>query len=1347
MQHCLAALVLLWQGCSAFRGFVGSGDLADERGENSNGVVNIDRVQCLRQDNLDLVGADTRGRSVQYIMRQAIVPDVSAIGFNAQNTKNDIYIFVKDLLIRNFQANLELKRVGETDFEFKLTGNKAYKGTTGVGNANIWLSGFDLETKSKVISWATALAANKEVLREGQEGTLHFSLSGLVRSKIGKKGLLEVDLFDTAVKLFQFEFTSQQILQTSLNKFGGLERFLLDGILDIVKLSISPSLLASMRYIPLQSGIKNEDQDLWLSASLALTGSMLQPNAELNLDTSLSVIAHVRPAKLIQVFTEQFNITELAEARVEAFLSNPAVQRAWKNNRPAFVRNLKQYRLLAGDLLDVVENTTELPMLRPRLLKAAAEVGDTVTQALQPFVKAYAQGKLGYAEEFKIMLEGNIGWDDEVKDGMLWANLRPSKMVHGAAWLREFHATSAQEEIQLGSTDQAVNFAWVPLELLDVLGLGDLLTAPDRGKVTGLKIEKASLDLSELNSDLNISNVALSNFLRWMSPSGEGEGDAELMEITNAELADVSLRLPSVLKPDFADISLTSLGINGELTSSGVLTLSSSTGFELNLNESEADDADAALRRRREGSPDAIDGPMEHWVSRPSEDGPGLSRKVATRMGAGGIYLKVSGSANGLSLDFQAKTQVTANLGKVLGSVLAGRPTEDFGYAFFAEHLVWERTASHTTPTRNSVAAVLNCGYLRLLEFPLRKEPLSRLDTSDGQLELDIAKYKDAPVIVDRYAGPDETNLECCMDLYTSGHKAPTVGGWWSRGGSHEVKDAVCGSCEKVRDLGAAIALQVRRFQDHRAAAWGFGTHNESSEKQFNLPAGRTTMDLVEILSADPETLRFADTQDVPRSMSTASTQADASRKPMPAEKLHKDISTEGKVTQIAVAELPRGDYVGDEISKPSFDALKCRAEEDLDGLVFPPEKKWYGDAAIRMVIPESPLGEIHVALQTIQIMDVDLDFRFKRVSDNSFLFELGTKEKHAKLNLWIEGLKLDLPGGILDDLLKFGSGFESLVGSIFGAKDVGRLDRGPLNLDLYIKGEFHLNDKGRWKIQSSEAVSDVDIQFGAGGLLQAIINYLVAHFGNMDKVFADIVWPILTSLIPGKVGYAFTKVREEYGQIDTKFKITAQCKAPVDGRCPDDEVTLNLTATNMVIVKPEPIVKDLIRTEYLTTDSPASLFEQAWDEGKLPLRSSIVELRLEAKHRLGDFLNIQGAGNSQLNMALLETVLGKDSLLIDIIPGSGDFLAKGQASAQFDRGMIDLPKLRVEKARLPFAIGNGDVAQALELDVTLQKFQARLFNESKQDIQNMSIFLDVHADRERGFYVTSDGKKRPTNI
>lgn len=115
--------------------------------------------------------------------------------------------------------------------------------------------------------------------------------------------------------------------------------------------------------------------------------------------------------------------------------------------------------------------------------------------------------------------------------------------------------------------------------------------------------------------------------------------------------------------------------------------------------------------------------------------------------------------------------------------------------------------------------------------------------------------------------------------------------------------------------------------------------------------------------------------------------------------------------------------------------------------------------------------------------------------------------------------------------------------------------------------------------------------------------------------------------------------------------------------------------------------------------------------------------------------------------MALLETVLGKDSLLIDIIPGSGDFLAKGQASAQFDRGMIDLPKLRVEKARLPFAIGNGDVAQALELDVTLQKFQARLFNESKQDIQNMSIFLDVHADRERGFYVTSDGKKRPTNI
>lgn len=1346
MLPIFAALVFLWQGCSAARissisGVPASSDLDDAVTENT------DRVQCLRQDNLDLVGADERGQPLQYILRQAIAPDVSAIGMSSDNTENDVHIFVRELLIRHLEANLDLKRVGETDFEFTLTGNNAYKDTTGVGKADIWLSGFSLETQSKLITWATYLAANKEVLRQGQDGTLHFSLSGRVRATMGKDGAWEVDLVDTDIELFKFEFSSQQILETALNKWGGLDELLLQGIFSIVKSSFSPSVLASMRFIPMQQGMKNEDQDLWLSISLALTGSMERPNQELNLDTSLSVVAHVRPAKLIQVFTEQFNITELAEAKVESFLSDPAVQKAWENNRPGFVGTLKQYRFLAGDLLDVVQNVTELSMLRPRLLKAAADLGDCVTRALQPFVRAYAQGKLGYTEEFQIMLEGNTGWDNAFKNGSLWASLRPSRMIHGAAWRRDFHAASAKEDMQLGSTGRAVNFAWIPLDLLDVLGLGGLLTAPTRGKVTGLKIEKASLDFSELN----ISSVALWNFLKWIGPRSEGDdaltpvAPQELMEITNAELADISLRLPSILKPTFADISLTSSGINGELTSTGVLTLSSLTGFEANLNEksSEADEVP-----RREGSPDAIDGPIEQWVSRPSEDGPGLSRKVAAQKAAGGIYLKISGSANGLSLDFQAKTRVTTNLGTVLGSILAGRPTEDFGYAFFAEHLVWERTMSASgSTTRNSVAAVLSCGYLRLLEFPLRAEPLARLDMNSGQLQLDIAKYTASPEIVHRRSGPD--GKDCCVNLYTSGYAAPTVGKWWSRPG--EVQDALCGGCQKIHDLGAAIALQVRRFHDPRATAWGLGTHN-ATEAQFVLPEGRATMDLVAILFAYPQKLRSVGKPDPPpRSNSTASTQVDVAVQPTPKNR-SPDISTDDKVAQTPVekaveAERPsnrerRRGYVGDPIQKPSSDALMCRAEEDLDAIIFPPEK--YGSAAIRMSIPESPLKDIHIVVEKIQVMNVAMEFHFKRVSDESFLFEIGTAKKHAKVDLWVEGVGLDLPHSKLDEMLKFGSGLESLIAKILCQENMGRLDRGPLNLDLYIKGEFSLSDAGRWEINPKEAVSVADIRFGAGGILQAVINFLVAHFGNMNKIFADIVWPLITSLIPDKVGLAFTKVPRENGKIDTKFIISAQCKDPVKTTCPEDEVTLNFTTVDTLSLKPEPIIKDLIETQYLSTDSPASLFMQAWEEGKLPLKSSIVQGSLDVSHSLGDYLHIQAAGSSQLNMALLETVLGKNSLLLDIIPGTGELLANGRAFAQLHKGAIDLPKLRIEKARLPFAIGAGDVAQALELDVTLQNFQAQMLNESKSDIRAMDIHLDVHADREQGFYVRGDGKKGP---
>jgi len=48
---------------------------------------------------------------------------------------------------------------------------------------------------------------------------------------------------------------------------------------------------------------------------------------------------------------------------------------------------------------------------------------------------------------------------------------------------------------------------------------------------------------------------------------------------------------------------------------------------------------------------------------------------------------------------------------------------------------------------------------------------------------------------------------------------------------------------------------------------------------------------------------------------------------------------------------------------------------------------------------------------------------------------------------------------------------------------------------------------------------------------------------------------------------------------------------------------------------KPEPIIKDLIETGYISNASAASGFMQAWEEGKLPLKSSIVHGNLDISH------------------------------------------------------------------------------------------------------------------------------------
>ena len=76
--------------------------------------TNQDRMECLRQDNLDLAG--TRDFRERFILRMVL-------GVNAEDTERDIYLFAEKLHISRLQAELRLTRSGPDAVEFELLGS------------------------------------------------------------------------------------------------------------------------------------------------------------------------------------------------------------------------------------------------------------------------------------------------------------------------------------------------------------------------------------------------------------------------------------------------------------------------------------------------------------------------------------------------------------------------------------------------------------------------------------------------------------------------------------------------------------------------------------------------------------------------------------------------------------------------------------------------------------------------------------------------------------------------------------------------------------------------------------------------------------------------------------------------------------------------------------------------------------------------------------------------------------------------------------------------------------------------------------------------------------------------
>ena len=231
-----------------------------------------------------------------------------------------------------------------------------------------------------------------------------------------------------------------------------------------------------------------------------------------------------------------------------------------------------------------------------------------------------------------------------------------------------------------------------------------------------------------------------------------------------------------------------------------------------------------------------LDGLVPDEYQRPTGPPPlGFLERVLTLNGT--LSLDVEGTPlNGVRFSSRGRKRASLDVKPVLTGALAGRPKHDTGYVFWAGAL--ERFTDSTAKTGSAVRVVLNCGFLRLFAWPLDPHNnLQRVEGGSGQWQIDVRDLeKYAPlVLTDKDAQP---SWQCLMltRLQSSGYM-------WR---SSVTSEQLCGPKEEVDRLYGALQLQSTRFEDSRAAAWRYGTH-DIHNAEFLLPRGRETTNLQQV--------------------------------------------------------------------------------------------------------------------------------------------------------------------------------------------------------------------------------------------------------------------------------------------------------------------------------------------------------------------------------------------------------------------------------------------------------------------------------------------------------------------
>ena len=491
--------------------------------------------------------------------------------------------------------------------------------------------------------------------------------------------------------------------------------------------------------------------------------------------------------------------------------------------------------------------------------------------------------------------------------------------------------------------------------------------------------ELAEVEFRDLEYNPNHISLALAAIRNWAQKPDASANATAKWQIILAEAKAIALRLPQALSLPFG---ISCKGGKIAIDHSGrIQFLSARNGVEVSQTR-------PMVRPLREGAQRVSSSGVgdEAWDSRlPAEfqraTTSQLDMTVVDRIDqiGGSVSLDVAGAEKGsLQIKIGGTLQMKVDAKSVVASALAGLPTVDFGYAFFADEFSfydkdWEE---------RTVMAVLSCGYLRLFQWPLRLEKLKRLEMKSGQRQYDLTKLRGYPTFEkDPQVGP------CVLVHFQKGFFGS------------DVTERLCGAGGKAEALYKAVKLQMRRFehgrQVHKAQAvnWKFGTH-VAGKPQYVLPQDKVQANLQTIF----EKYTWSKTHGGsgrPALLQAAATSRISS------------LVAEGREVDIAQHDANTGEEerrmeAPTTTEKGSFESKACRAQEELDSIHYPPEK--YGNASIRMVIPATPIGDVHLLIEKIQVVSLDITASLVRNSDTTFSFELGGSDGPGTVNVYVQG-------------------------------------------------------------------------------------------------------------------------------------------------------------------------------------------------------------------------------------------------------------------------------------------------------------------------------------------------------